>query len=143
MTIRFNHQINIDSIEYINSTIWSMYIEPAENRHQNITGFNLSANKKHIIASFNNGLHCGINKLEHYIEPKIEFILPEKWFIKTTEETFNIIRKWSIEKSNYNYSGYRHYNYVSFNYLGQYRRENGYREITFDQFKKYVLKENN
>ena len=53
-------------------------VQSAKLKNVKITGFNLSTNKKNIIASLNNGLHCGINKLEHYIEPKVEETLLEK-----------------------------------------------------------------
>lgn len=83
-----------------------------------------------------------ILKEESKAEVKDEFILPEKWFIKTTQETFDIIRNWALEKLNYpGYKIYQHYSYVNFNYLGQYRKIQDCTEITFDQFWKYVLKE--
>jgi hypothetical protein len=77
-----------------------------------------------------------------FIVKEPEFVLPEKWYIKTTEETFDIIRNWAIEKSNFpNYKEYVHHLQVSFNYNGKYRERVNCTEITFEQFKKYVLKE--
>lgn len=112
-----------------------------------IKSFKYNNDKTNILALTNyNDLGININNIEHYIEPKVEvkdeFILPEKWFIKSTEETFNTIRNWAAKKLNHpKYKEYNHYHYVSFNYLGEYRQERHCTEITFDQFKKYVLKE--
>lgn len=86
-----------------------------------------------------------------YIEPK--FVLPELWYIKITEENFRIL---SIYRSRlpqprsgsdvpqyligmYISNRYDNYNGYIFNRL-DYRADN-YTEITFEQFKKYVLNE--
>lgn len=75
--------------------------------------------------------------------------LPEKWCIKRTKENSTIINKWntdhplfkeqkrapsfSIINSDYFYSDRSHTN----------NKDSDYIEITFEQFKKYVLEENN
>lgn len=78
--------------------------------------------------------------------------LPEKWCIKQTEETYQIINYWlnkGIKSVNY-YKGknlYVHYpNDFSFHGFNSGNHaynciKSGYKEITFEQFKKYVLEE--
>jgi len=94
-----------------------------------------------------------INDIEHYIEPKVEvkddFILPEKWCITSTLESQKTIFDWLLENTNWKKSGSlsigNHYCIEGnkcrgwMNYAPD--RKTGYTEITFDQFKKYVLKE--
>lgn len=110
-----------------------------------IISFKYSADKSNIIAittfQINNGIN--INKLEHYIEPKVEvkdeFILPEKWCIKVTNRNLDYFKS---------LSGYKTFNLGNWssiiglnNACDTLNVEKQYVEITFDQFKKYVLKE--
>lgn len=84
-----------------------------------------------------------------------DFILPEKWFIIVTEENLEVLDKWRKENAKeclhndllIGYSVvYKHPSdfslFVPFDisYEDQY---NYYKQISFEQFKKYVLKENN
>jgi len=70
-----------------------------------------------------------------------EFVLPEKWCIFPKEEEFKVVIKWSQEKQPGYYVGkYNWHNKVSFDYNGMYREYEDI-QITFEQFKKYVLKE--
>ena len=78
---------------------------------------------------------------------KGEFVLPEKWVIKTNTKTRKIVSDF-IQSKGYSCSLCVDY-YVHFPFLDQKNKtsaytviKNGYTEITFDQFKKYVLKEN-
>jgi len=99
----------------------------------------------------------GINHLEHYIEPKVEvkdnFILPEKWCVLRNEENHKILNKWCNENhligERYSYTDNTKnliYSEKPNNSWTEYKRfcniiDNTFTEITFDQFKKYVLKE--
>lgn len=86
----------------------------------------------------------GINKIEHYVEKEPEFVLPEKWCVKGDNKKV-------IDYSNKNgavpkYSiGELYHHYPSFFKNGSCTSshiiESDYTEITFEQFKKYVLKE--
>lgn len=77
-----------------------------------------------------------------------EFVLPEKWCITTTKESNDTILEY-VNKINPNKSRDRsignHHCFDNGNHTGwmhsapQYKK--GYTEITFEQFKKYVLKE--
>ena len=74
------------------------------------------------------------------IEP--EFVLPEKWCILRTGNNYNIINKWfqdnNLGKPYMNYGYIWELNNDYYTYL----TKPGHRtEITFEQFKKYVLKE--
>lgn len=77
-----------------------------------------------------------------FVVKKEGFVLPEKWFIKTTDETFDIIKNWANKMQNpKEYDNYIHHDKVTFNNDGGYRQSKDRAEITFDQFKKYVLEE--
>lgn len=70
---------------------------------------------------------------------KEEFVLPEKWCVKVTDENREIIHTWKINNTSFS----------SFTKAGNYVFKEGtwentildHIEITFDQFKKYVLKD--
>lgn len=70
-----------------------------------------------------------------------EFVLPEKWCIKDTHEEIN---EWFNETRLCNYSGlnmgYMHYPKIrGFGHF-YHKIKEGYTEITFEEFKKYILK---
>jgi hypothetical protein len=84
---------------------------------------------------------------------KTEFILPERWAVKITEENRNILYNWA--KSQPKYSDYwnehwtraryclsKHFNDNSYCYCATFFfvKHPEYIEITFDEFQKYVLK---
>ena len=76
---------------------------------------------------------CGIEE---------EFVLPEKWCVKVTNENKDVVYRWKLENTRcttYISAGY----YASYNGLWGIKISNDMTEITFEQFKKYVLKENN
>lgn len=96
-----------------------------------------------------------------FIVKEPEFVLPEKWCIRLNLENVDIVGKWFNENSqthinDYNYMRidksatlYNILHFPTFNYLGLSKHgdinnqiQNDYTEITFEQFKKYVLKEN-
>lgn len=83
--------------------------------------------------------------------PEEDFVLPEKWFIKTTEESNDIVCDWYDKIKNcktnrsignyycgddYRVQGYMYWLDLKIHMIKHYT------EITFEQFKKYVLKEN-
>ena len=82
-----------------------------------------------------------------WVEPKIE-PLPEKWFIRwETKERFDVITKWenSLKNTNHNWDlkGFENCGFKSTGtYYSAYGKSvpEGYTEITFEQFEKYVLK---
>jgi len=68
---------------------------------------------------------------------KDDFVLPQKWYIKCTPESKDALDKWTGFTWIYNYiyfDGKNRSHSMKYN-------DNYYTEITFDQFKKYVLKE--
>ena len=85
---------------------------------------------------------------------KTEFILPKKWAVKITEENRNILYNWAKSQPKYNdfwddcwkksanYCLSKHYNDQSYCYTlnNLFRHHPEYKEITFDEFQKYVLK---
>jgi len=95
-----------------------------------------------------------INKAENKLEnSKEEFVLPEKWWIKVTKENQYTVGTWIMdndEQKGINDLA-RHTSYIGG--IFQYPRNNDYSwrcstyipkehtEITFEQFKKYVMKE--
>lgn len=79
-----------------------------------------------------------------------EFTLPEKWFIKRNTDNYKEINKHFNEKYNTNYTNssglvFGNFSYYGWGCGGYYSvarlLEIGYIEITFEQFKKYVLKQ--
>lgn len=133
---------------------------PNKGKGFKITGFRLNNDKSMICAITDthtpNGI--GIDKIEHFIE-KDEFVLPEKWCIKNTDNIIgdyfnkmtntrdNLYNK-SWHKNNYLHShSFRDTSLIDFSQrnidksFSNIRIRESFTEITFDQFKKYVLKE--
>ena len=85
------------------------------------------------------------------IEFMEEFVLPETWFIKSTPENYEVIKKWLIENdhsgSNWCFYSSNDNRYLTYRFTHSedcdYLISKGGSEITFEQFKKHVLKENN
>lgn len=76
--------------------------------------------------------------IKHMSMKEEEFVLPEKWYITVTNENKKVINDWKV-KQYYNDNLFEHsYLYVKNNGAGEYDFST---EITFEQFKKYVLKE--
>lgn len=78
------------------------------------------------------------------IENEPEFVLPEKWAVKKTRENYNVINDWveSIhpEGRYWDDKSYIHSDILSTGVHTDYRLQDGFTEITFEQFQKYVLK---
>ena len=79
-------------------------------------------------------------------EPKVEtnsiaeeFVLPEKWCVKVTRDNYEIIDTWKLT-TEWNSSA-KSWKYVRFDGVGC-ETVTGNTEITFDQFKKYILNSN-
>jgi len=134
---------------FIGDTVKSLYSD----QKGTITKFRYSADKSNIIAitTFQSNNSIGIDKIEHYIEPKVEiepeFILPEKWCIKRDSENDKIVTDYinKIASMPHSYLPRNLYNpYLHNNTNGccsYHSIREDYTEITFDQFKKYILKE--
>ena len=85
-----------------------------------------------------------VNKLQrmidmiNYLQPveQEEFILHEKWCIKLTKDNIKLLSKWRGNDCLYGGElfGYLHCDKIWFPTI-----YDGYTEITFEQFKKYVL----
>ena len=128
---------------------------------QTIENFDYNKAKTNIIAFTNKqpklGNGIGIDKIEHYIETKIiepEFILPEKWCVKIEESSKENICNWFQKNCQNNYDG----SYLNILNNGEYihypvnssinshrgfeigKIYNNYTEISFKEFKKYILK---
>ena len=96
-----------------------------------------------------------VNKLQrmidmiNYLQPieKEEFVLPERWCIKRDENNTELITNYFCELHNFDYAELdcnRNNPYLYHSKIlgsGSSNREipQGYTEITFEQFKKYVL----
>ena len=112
----------------------------------------------------------GLDKIELYIKPKVkdDFVLPENWYIKVTDDNKEVLQQYilnihnltMITVSNINYLAYskwltginRTENKLGYGLISKlnlnplpniYRTVTYYNgvEITFEQFKKYVLKD--
>lgn len=85
-----------------------------------------------------------VNKLQrmidmiNYLQPveEEEFVLPEKWCVKLTKDSIKLLLKW--RGNSYLYSG-ELYGYLHCDKLWFAAIYDGCTEITFKQFKKYVL----
>ena len=74
-----------------------------------------------------------------------EFVLPGKWCVKCTKENYSVLDKWFFQKTgkhrfDTNKCSYWHYPENSDRNSTSSEIWDGYKEITFDQFQKYVLK---
>lgn len=81
---------------------------------------------------------------EQVFEIEDNFVLPTKWCIKVTEENNVILANWRTDtcKDLKQYIGYYlHTPYYDKNGYNNSYKMDGFTEITFEQFKKYVLKE--
>lgn len=87
--------------------------------------------------------------LDEFIElskPIDDFVLPDKWCVKCTKENYLILDKWFFDKTGKHRidSGHRSYWHYPENNNGNSTSSkvwSNYKEITFDQFQKYVLKQ--
>ena len=94
---------------------------------------------------------------KHWFKDEPEFKLPEKWYIKATESNYIFINTYFHSIGNL-YKGYKSHWKIGpqhFYVFPQLEKNcwgydstrdiiyNRYKEITFDQFKKYVLNQNN
>lgn len=106
---------------------------------------------------------CGANEtslpyitIAEFLKSLEEFVLPEKWYVISTKENRDVLNKWRLERTtHYNSDDYFQligYILLSTPYDGSYyfagskrmfleRKDisEGHVEITFEQFKKYVL----
>jgi hypothetical protein len=82
--------------------------------------------------------------LDEFFDITDGFVFPEKWCIKTTNENIDILGNWRDDGPlHHGHIGwYLHTPMNNKNGYNQERKENDYTEITFEQFKKYVLKQN-
>ena len=79
-----------------------------------------------------------------------EFVLPDTWYVVVTEENKDVLRKWKFLPSSFltlkpgNVVGMYKWGGDKITKEWNPKRDEGWEnEITFEQFKKYVLKENN
>jgi hypothetical protein len=81
-----------------------------------------------------------------FVVKEPEFVLPEKWCILRTPENYKIINDWFMRNQTRlwvicNNDGYLHSTVLNSNWINNNYKNGNHTEITFDQFKKYVLKE--
>ncbi len=77
---------------------------------------------------------------KHVLKQKGNFILPEKWCVKLTEENVKHLEDWRNQGKN-SLSAGKIYGYLHSDKIWTPCIKTGYTEITLEQFKKYVLKE--
>lgn len=75
-------------------------------------------------------------------EEEAVFILPERWCILRNRENYGVVNNWFFRKG-YG-KPFEDYGYISINHEGtefctHHKLQGGYTEITFEQFKKYVV----
>ena len=155
--------INNNTVETSEGSIFKVgdLVTPFENSSPNkgkkfkITGFRWNNSQTEIcaITDLHKPYGIGVEKLEIYLEPKVkaeivdDFVLPEKWQIKRTEENHEIINNWMNnhhkDKITYGTTDYISSKYFAnnFNLSKIVNKEKSVIEITFEQFKKYVLKD--
>lgn len=75
--------------------------------------------------------------IEHFNNK--EFALPEKWCIKVTVKNSSYLNAFAFTSGYYGLCNFN--KYFTSDIVAGVKTGNGYTEITFDQFKKYVLKE--
>lgn len=78
---------------------------------------------------------------EMYLKEKL--VLPKQWVVKVTKENADTLTEWKLKISNGYYNeNAKYYTFISSSGGGM-NYPTTYPVITFEQFKKYVLKENN
>ena len=85
----------------------------------------------------------GLDKIELYVEPKVKFVLPEKWCVEVNPENQNFIN--SVRDRSCSFT------FITSNLIlpdvknswwcNMEAKSKGFTEITLEQFKKYVLKD--
>jgi len=70
-----------------------------------------------------------------------KFVLPEKWAVKVTKENINIINDYRNSFNVIDNFDLGTYQYAEYQGYGLYEKNlyKGYKEITFEEFEKYVL----
>lgn len=125
------------------------------NKVYKIMGFRWNKNKTHlcvITSQHNYGIR--LDWVEHYVEKKPDFILPKRWCIKRNMDNYRIINDWCNnnpihnEKMSYRDSAGYIYSEQPPDSSAFFKRKThmnifsihpDYQEITFEQFKQYVL----
>ena len=80
--------------------------------------------------------------LKHVLHEE-EFVLPENWAVKITADTLPAINEYRVSKDKDRLTSSAQYPYIRFDGFGIFtllEYDNSYTEITYEQFKKYVLK---
>ena len=125
--------------------------KPKDKTILTISGFYYNDKKEVIVTT--NRFKININYIEHYISES-KFIIPEKWFILRNEKNGDIINNYFKLNSYFKikvtdmlmpnllhgYVGYSKKSWISM-YGKAYFIQNGFTEITFEQFKQYILNE--
>lgn len=121
-----------------------------------ITSFRFSVDKSKIIALTEfQKTGISIDKIEHHIEPKVEeeFVLPKTWWVQSSnQEELDIIKKYAssvistqpfTNSINVTFGYFKPIYGNKIRYMWSLTDESktNNTQITFDQFKKYVLKE--
>lgn len=105
--------------------------------------------KAPIYATF---IEVPLSEIQQYLpegHPDKEFVLPEKWCVlRDTKEKDQILSKWANKDSGTSFhGGWGDRNYIHSDNIDESRsprsgrKTPGYTEITFEEFKKYVLKQ--
>lgn len=84
--------------------------------------------------------------LDYLVKDSLNNKIPDKWCIKCTPETYNDISKWFNDKlerivRDKERDSYWHFPEFNKGNCSMSKVENGYKEITFEFFKKFILKE--
>ena len=151
--LKYSPEITLE----IFTLVWNKLIENGCKFEQ--SGYDLSAGINTIFKNWktwiyiiieDNNIHTTNRRISNLIETTVQeilgydpfvkdFVLPEKWYVPVTDETakdINIFKsktKWYEDAIGYKAVGYEGVGYNSL--------PNDYTEITFEQFKQYVLKE--
>jgi hypothetical protein len=120
-----------------------------------VSGFDTVPGNYHYLI-FNNYnvwfVYCVTNKKVNITLSELEgilkgdtFTLPEMWCIEVTDENIDVLGKWRSDGTllNRHIGWYLHTPMNNSNGYNKVSKDNDYTEITFEQFKTYVLKQNN
>lgn len=100
-----------------------------------------------ITVDWSNAIECPLEEIQQYLpdghpDKIIEFVLPEKWYVLVTKENRDILTKWKHTSEWKDPAD--SYKWISSNGAGLTTIDKDYQEyieISFEQFKKYILKE--
>jgi hypothetical protein len=140
------------AIKWSDNPLWNKYITWLNETYENNLSGNafsyygydgFSDNWFYNINNFKNPVtELTLEQWDNIVNKKNEFVLPEKWIVKVTEENKTVLDGWKQKINPYSDPAGLFNQYLNYKGYNDFLKSE-YTEITFEQFKKYVLKQDN